>query len=186
MQSNLRKNPKRFWNFVNSKRKNRDGVPATVTLLEEVATTASEKCNLYAKHFASVFSTTNAPLDQVKLPAVPVPENACDVGSPVVTEDMLRKAVQKIKSSSVPGPDGIPAIIYKRCNDALITPLCRIFNLSLQQKKFPELWKESFMFPVYKKGNKHDVRNYRDHHKRLFVDPYEIVHLHGSAWVLPG
>jgi len=36
-----------------------------------------------------------------------------------------------------------------------------IFNLSLSQCRFPSIWKESFIIPLFKKGNKSDISNYR-------------------------
>ncbi|XP_062713636.1 uncharacterized protein LOC134290499 [Aedes albopictus] len=160
-QKSLRRHPKRFWNFINSKRKQNDGVPATVTLVGEVASTASDKCELFAKHFSSVFNVECATSDDAMRAASVVPEDLCDIGIPIVTEAELRHAAKKMKPSITPGPDGIPAIVFKKCIDALAIPLCYIFNLSLQKKKFPAQWKKSFMFPIYKNGNKSDVRNYR-------------------------
>lgn len=160
VQNSLRRNPKRFWNFVNSKRKQNDSVPATIFFNDDVTSIASEKCNLFAKQFTSVFNVDRAPPDDATIATAAVPDSYCNIDVPFVTEEMLRKAVT-LKSSTAPGPDRIPAIVLKNCTDVLAIPLCKIFNLSLQQKKFPELWKQSFMFPVYKNGDKRDVRNYR-------------------------
>lgn len=78
-----------------------------------------------------------------------------------ISAELFYKAVRKLKQSYSPGPDGIPSIIFKRCADALMYPLCHIFNASLTCCKFPDIWKRSFMFPVFKKGDKNDVKNYR-------------------------
>lgn len=63
--------------------------------------------------------------------------------------------------SHAPGPDGIPSCILKNCSHSLATPLAKLFSRSLQEGKFPDEWKVSSMFPVYKKGDKKDVHNYR-------------------------
>ena len=60
-----------------------------------------------------------------------------------------------------PGPDGIPSIVLKQCIHELATPLLKIFNLSMRQAVFPAEWKKSFMSPVFKKGEKRNVENYR-------------------------
>ena len=55
----------------------------------------------------------------------------------------------------------IPRSLLKQCSDALSYPLMLLFNMSLNQCVFPDSWKFSYMFPVYKKGNKCDAANYR-------------------------
>ena len=40
-------------------------------------------------------------------------------------------------------------------------PLCRLFNMSLQQRSFPSLWKSADVMPIFKKGDKSVVSNYR-------------------------
>lgn len=63
--------------------------------------------------------------------------------------------------SYCPGPDGIPSCIFKKCGTSLVAPLVAIFNKSLQSQQFPSAWKMSYMRPVFKKGDKTDVLNYR-------------------------
>ncbi|XP_055522971.1 uncharacterized protein LOC129717151 [Wyeomyia smithii] len=58
-ERNLRLNPKSFWRFVNSKRKE-EGLPSSVFLLNSEASTNNSKCDLFAEHFASVFNKEHA------------------------------------------------------------------------------------------------------------------------------
>lgn len=44
---------------------------------------------------------------------------------------------------------------------SLLEPLLKVFQLSLTSGTFPTCWKTAEMFPVYKKGSKRDVNNYR-------------------------
>lgn len=158
-QANLRRNPSQFWKFVKSKYKE-NGLPAVMTLGESVATTDIEKCELFARHFASVFRPPGTPpTSQQHLETVP--SDLIDLDVFQITEDMLKRGTQKLKSSNAPGPDGIPPVIFKRCLNQITAPLLRVFNLSMSQCKFPEEWKRSVMFPVFKKGAKRSVENYR-------------------------
>lgn len=77
--------------------------------------------------------------------------------SPVEVYDLI----DGLKSNFSSGPDGIPAIILKRCVSSLSAPLCSLFNVSVGSGHFPEYWKSSFVTPIYKSGPKHDVTNYR-------------------------
>lgn len=74
---------------------------------------------------------------------------------------MVSLAAKRLKCSFVPGPDGLPAVVICRCIAVLAQPLCDIFNRSLQHAKFPHIWKQSFMTPVFKRGDRHNVANYR-------------------------
>lgn len=78
-----------------------------------------------------------------------------------VTPDMVESAIRKLKHSNESGPDGIPPSILKKCSTELILPLTKLFNASLLQRLFPERWKYSYMFPVFKKGDKKNAENYR-------------------------
>lgn len=156
---NLRRNPSQFWKFVKTKYKE-NGLPAVMTLGDTVATSNVEKCELFAQHFASVFRSPDAPpTSQQHLETVP--RDLIDLDVFNITEDMLRRGTQKLKSSNAPGPDGIPPVVFKRCSNQITAPLLRIFNLSMSQCKFPEEWKRSVMFPVFKKGAKRSIENYR-------------------------
>lgn len=74
---------------------------------------------------------------------------------------MVSQAAKKLKCTFSPGPDGIPSAVYCRCMSALAEPLCRIFNQSFVDSTFPAIWKQSFLVPVHKKGEKRNVINYR-------------------------
>ncbi|XP_055645479.1 uncharacterized protein LOC129782017 [Toxorhynchites rutilus septentrionalis] len=74
---------------------------------------------------------------------------------------MVISAGSQLKSSRGSGPDGIPSLVLKRCLIALATPLANTFNLSLRSGDFPSCWKESYVFPIHKKGCKRTVSNYR-------------------------
>lgn len=43
----------------------------------------------------------------------------------------------------------------------LTVPLFWLFNMSLKSGLFPEIWKRSFLVPIFKSGKKSDVANYR-------------------------
>lgn len=59
------------------------------------------------------------------------------------------------------GPDGIPPMFWRNCRSQLSEPITELYIKSLQTGVMPKLWKESFVTPVYKSGNKHDIENYR-------------------------
>lgn len=158
IQRNLTRNPKQFWQFVKSKRKE-TGLPAAMHFDQQVANTPGEQADLFARFFNSVFvrSSTGDVGDALEM----VPQDAVSIDVFEVTAPVLVKAASKLKLSYQPGPDGIPACVLKNCLPQVLQPLLHLFNLSMQQSSFPTAWKSSFMFPVHKKGKKDDVKCYR-------------------------
>ena len=59
------------------------------------------------------------------------------------------------------GPDGIPAFLVRDCATIFARPLMVLFNLSIKCCCFPDIWKYSKVCPVYKKGNKNEIINFR-------------------------
>ena len=58
-------------------------------------------------------------------------------------------------------PNGLPTKILLMFKDILSVPLATIFNISLNTGTFPDLLKHSKTIPIFKKGSKLDVSNYR-------------------------
>lgn len=160
VQSELRSNPKNFWNFVNSKRKS-PAIPTNLYLDDVESTISTQACELFAKFFASVYEDKSASAQEIDKAASTVPVNLIDLSTFEITREMIVQATKKLKSSYLPGPDGIPAVVFCRCVFAMAVPLCQIFNCSFSQVRFPDIWKQSFITPVYKKGDRHNIRNYR-------------------------
>ena len=59
------------------------------------------------------------------------------------------------------GPDQIPGNVLKRCSDTLAEPLSIIFNIVYNTGIVPAEWKLANVVPVFKKGEKKSVKNYR-------------------------
>ena len=160
VQSSLRRNPKSFWSFVKSKQKT-SSIPTNVYLSETSAASDASSSDLFALHFASVFNAVGASQQEAEIAAAQVPADYVDVDIFAITSTMVTEAAKRLKCSYSPGPDGIPAAVLHRCITALAEPLCCIFNRSLEIGKFPKLWKQSYMFPVFKNGDRRNVKNYR-------------------------
>ena len=51
--------------------------------------------------------------------------------------------------------------IVKEITSSINSPLTKLFNLSLQLKQLPDVWKEALITPIFKnKGSAQDVTNY--------------------------
>lgn len=78
-----------------------------------------------------------------------------------VTSDEILKIINNLKNSFSRGLDEIPDIIVKKCSHLLVTPLLDICNSSITAGKFPENLKIAKVYPVFKKGIKEHIENYR-------------------------
>ena len=59
------------------------------------------------------------------------------------------------------GPNSIPVDILKLVKKEISIPLSKIFNLSMNTGIHPELFRIAMTIPIYKKGSKLEVGNYR-------------------------
>ena len=66
-----------------------------------------------------------------------------------------------MKESLSPGPDGIAAVFVRNLWSVLASPLMVLFNASLSEGVFPAEWKRTYITPVFKKGDRDKVVNYR-------------------------
>jgi hypothetical protein len=66
-----------------------------------------------------------------------------------------------LRSKGSSGCDGISNIILKSSGKFLGKPLAYIFNKSKTEGKFPDCLKYSVLNPLFKKGKKFEITNYR-------------------------
>ena len=74
---------------------------------------------------------------------------------------MAGKVITNPDSSRVSGPDCIPAVVLKNYKPQLSYILAKLFNMCLKECCFPDCWKVSLMFPVFKNvGERSTAKNY--------------------------
>ena len=69
--------------------------------------------------------------------------------------------LDKLNSTKSPGPDGIHPRVLKELTSVVSDPLADIMNESISEGILPNSWKEAHVSPVYKKGVKSNLGNYR-------------------------
>ncbi|XP_055585477.1 uncharacterized protein LOC129738320 [Uranotaenia lowii] len=105
-QTELRRNPKKFWKFVKSKRKK-----SVLQLNDRIAMSADEKCDLFAMHFASAFSVESPTASQLNATVTRLPIDVLDLDVFAVSEEMVLEAIINLKNSTTSGQDDIPAML---------------------------------------------------------------------------
>ena len=86
---------------------------------------------------------------------------ACAFRVAGVTLTELREVVFSMKRSGACGPDGISIRILLLCFDAIGPVLLHIINACLTSCDFPDSWKHSLVYPIFKSGDPSVISNYR-------------------------
>ena len=78
-----------------------------------------------------------------------------------IHRDDIIQALDQLSLSSAAGPDGVPAILLKRCKRSLAEPLEIMFRHFLETGKVHSILKEAFVVPVHKGGDRSSPSNFR-------------------------
>ena len=158
--SSFKDKPKKFYSYMRqtqtvkiqvSQLEKEDG-----TMTESDKEAADELC----RFFKSVFIEDNdlapseAKIQQHQFPTFVSPM-LC------FSRDSVLKKLTGLHSDKSPGPDEVHPMLLKECAEVLAEPLSLIFQQSFESGCLPEDWKSANVVPIFKKGRRGDVSNYR-------------------------
>ncbi|CAK1553213.1 unnamed protein product [Leptosia nina] len=75
--------------------------------------------------------------------------------------DEVRSAARKLRNEKAAGPDGICSEIIKYADDSMLQFILLTFNNIAKSEIIPKQWLLSNITLIHKKGNKHNIDNYR-------------------------
>jgi len=78
-----------------------------------------------------------------------------------VTETEMERVIKSLKNISSAGYDEIHMSLVKQYLGYFIKPLVHIYNVSFQTGIFPDMMKRAKIKPIFKKGDRQDIHNYR-------------------------
>jgi hypothetical protein len=157
LSQSLYNNSKSFWRFFKSK-SSKSSIPDVIKIGGLKLFSSEEKADAFNTYFASVFtSDSNSSLPLIS----PSQSSSNFLDSITVSEFEVQSLLSSLSPSKATGPDGIPAYLLKRCSEVIAPSLTVLFELSLQQGVFPSEWKSANVVPIPKKGDAHEVTNYR-------------------------
>ena len=114
------------------------------------------KAEMLNDYFSSVF-TKELETD------MPVLDNLCaaklvDIS---VTVDSIKSKLQKLKEDKAAGADNMSPHILKALCEVIAVPVAIIFRKSLDTGCVPGDWRTANVSPLFNKGSRHKVDNYR-------------------------
>ena len=154
----IKTNSKYFYNYARSKSniKSRIG-PFDVDGVNVVE--ALDKAKVLLRQFESVFSApkySSEYIDSLEAGASQSSMEEMRFG-----EEDLVECIGKLSGTSAPGPDGIPVILLKKCQEELKKPLHILWTESVRVGVVPSRLKLGVVVPIFKGGERHLARNYR-------------------------
>lgn len=109
------------------------------------------------------FFSEHHPIDEAYIPFPPVvrrnPRRLISTVPPSVPE--IESAIRKLKNHKAPGPDNLPAELYKATVDTIAPILQPIIREAWTDRCIPDSWKEGVIVTIPKKGNLNECKNWR-------------------------
>ena len=153
-----KKNPKEFYSYLKSKTTNKEAVGPLKSDGGDVVTDDATMAGMLNSFFSSVF--TDEDLDHM-----PTPETLYHGDTPLldadITPEKVKKKIDAMRANAAPGPDKLCPRLLKGVSEHICTPLSTIFKKSLDEGVVPADWRNANVTPIFKKGSKASVGNYR-------------------------
>lgn len=158
LESNFKRDPKSFWAHIKAL-KSINRIPEKLTYNDATADNSETSANLFADFFSSVHSSHSPTFSS----SVRQNVQSFNIRMPMllISQSEIASALKKLDVSKGAGTDRIPPLFLKECADALKFPISLIFNRSLRDRTFPEVWKVASITPIHKSGSIHAIENYR-------------------------
>lgn len=153
LENNIVQSPRDFYRYFGERRPGRQSFVRNVSYNGNDSHSALEAAELFGSYFASTFCH----------PRESMPGYAAGgfMGINDVTEEKVLKMLLDLDPRKSAGADHIAPTFVKSAAIGLVVPLTIIFNKSLKSGTVPSTWKITNVIPIFKKGDKRDVSNYR-------------------------
>ena len=158
LASSVKKTPKAFWRYANSRMKTRSAIRNLKDADGSVATSDADKASILNRFFSSTFVSGNTstisdlPDDSRDLPALET------VDFPT---HLVEQKLASLRPSSSPGPDGLHPVLLAATAVSLAHHWANIFSESMESGQLPKEWNVANVTPIFKKGDKQMAGNYR-------------------------
>ena len=129
-------------------------IPEIIKNNDSISSHNVTKANMFNKYFFDQFSNSSTYDTDIDFSN----DDAFDIDFSCTR---IKNLSDDININKAPGPDAIHGCVLKHCSISLCRPLSIIFKLSYNTGIIPTEWKSANIVPIYKKGDKEVVSNYR-------------------------
>jgi len=154
--SDFKKNPKPFYKYIRGKQKVKVGIEKVIKENGNLTESDPETAEKFSDFFKSVF-TRESPIGNLHFEK----RSEDSVSDVQITYELVVKKLKFLKTDSTPGEDKVHPKVLKECAESLAVPLVKLFRLSLDSGEVPKDWKNALITPIYKKGSRNCVKNFR-------------------------
>ena len=144
---------KQFWSFYKST-SNSTRIPETMSYGKQLRSNSKDVAHLFNSYFSDQFSHPSNYSVEIDFSNDPYFDKVFD-------EKAIFDLLIKINVNKAAGPDKIDSKLMKFCARGLSKPFAILFNKIFKSGKIPNKWKLANVVPVFKKGDKSSVTNYR-------------------------
>lgn len=148
------KNAREFFRYAQRRLNCRAGV-GPLNTEEGIIVEDSGKAAALLKGFESAYRKTS-----VKSPVF-TQQATCSLDHVSFDCALVYSKLKQLKKAVSRTPDNIPQVLFKELARELAEPLSLIFTRSFEDGEVPELFKQTIVTPVFKKGSRSLVENYR-------------------------
>ena len=150
---------KQFWKFAKSiLGKSADCSIPALKIGEDIYTCSKDKAEQFNKYFVDKCNIDDS------LSTAPTTLNKYTdsvLSSLVVSEQAVFDVLLSLDITKASGPDKINPRLLKEGARELAPSLVRLFNISVTSCQIPAIWKLAHVIPIFKKGDRSRVSNYR-------------------------
>ena len=79
----------------------------------------------------------------------------------IINTKYVLDAIGWLKNGKASGPDKVTITLAKDAAKLIVNPIMCIFNSSITNGIFPDVWKTANATPIHKSGSKSELNNYR-------------------------
>ena len=112
--------------------------------------------DLLQQQYSSVFSHPVNVTDNIDISG----KNSTEMCDICFTDEEIKEAINSFSVNSAAGPDGLPAIVLKKCTNSLSLPLKLFWNNCLELGVTPLMLKTSYITPIHKVQDQREPSNY--------------------------
>ena len=157
LATKIKTDSKLFWSYIRSRLKTKSKLSQLEKHDGTLTNDSQEKAEVLNQYFATVFEKEGPE----ELPEFQDRTFHESLNTVTINENLVGKAIDKLKPSKSQGPDNIHPKLIKECKSSIVCPLNIIFEKSLNESVLPQIWRQANVTAIYKKGDKSKPENCR-------------------------